>query len=418
MQARLGAEWEAFAAALEVPAPTSIRLHPEKGVGLFAEAAPIPWHPLGRRLGERPAFETEPLWHAGAYYVQEASGMSLRVFLPKRRPLRVIDLSAAPGGKATLLLGELAWEGGLLIANDPDPRRRLALKENLERWGIPAYLLTGRHPQWWAERYPELFDVVVLDAPCSGEGLWRRNPQAACYWRPETSARLQRLQRNLLRAAQALVAPGGILMYATCTFAPGENEENIAWAFADATDWEPLFWPGSLPSEIVAVSAGPGEGYYFYPHRGPGEGFFLSAWQRRGKPSPPKQFKPPLQRNAPFSLPPLLLVGAHEGQKWGLTEAAAALIPPALWEEPWEAFPLWQHHKPTHAAALLSRPLPEAYPERPLQTQAEFIAYLRGETFSVQAPIEWVTYAGRGLGWLYKGRPSLPFTWRRFLRLR
>lgn len=418
MQARLGAEWEAFAAALELPAPTSIRLHPEKGAGLFEEAAPIPWHPLGRRLGERPAFETEPLWHAGAYYVQEASGMSLRVFLPKRRPLRVIDLSAAPGGKATLLLGELGWEGGLLIANDPDPRRRLALKENLERWGIPAYLLTGRHPQWWAERYPELFDVVVLDAPCSGEGLWRRNPQAACYWRPETSARLQRLQRSLLRAAQILLAPGGVLVYATCTFAPAENEENIAWAFADASDWLPLRWPGCLPSEVVAVAAGPGEGYYFYPHRGPGEGFFLSAWQRMGKPSPPKQFRPPLQRNAPFPLPSCLLVGARNGQKWGLTEAAAVLVPPTLWEEPWEAFPLWQHHKPTHAAALLSRPLSEAYPERPLQTQVEFIAYLRGETFSVQAPIEWVTYAGRGVGWLYKGKPSLPFTWRRFLRPR
>ncbi len=418
MQARLGAEWENFAAALEAPPPTSVRLHPEKGADLFPQAAPIPWHPLGRRLPERPAFEEEPLWHAGAYYVQEASGMSVRVFVPQRRPLRVIDLSAAPGGKATLLLGELGWEGGLLIANDPDPRRRLALQENLERWGIPAYLLTGRHPQWWAQHYPGSFDLVVLDAPCSGEGLWRKDPAAACHWRPELAARLQRLQRNLLRAAQTLVAPGGTLLYATCTFNPAENEENIAWAFAALAEWEPLAWPGSPPEAITPVQAGVGWGYYFYPHRGPGEGFFLSAWRRKGSPRDPSFSRPPTSRAAPLTLPEGLLAGEKGGRWWALTEAAAQLVPSTLWAANWEAFPLWQHHRPAHAAALLSRPFPKPYPERPLHTLDEFLAYLRGQIHPPQAPVEWVSYAGRGLGWLYKGKPSLPFTWRRFLRPR
>ncbi|MCX7980600.1 MAG: RsmB/NOP family class I SAM-dependent RNA methyltransferase [Bacteroidia bacterium] len=420
MRARLGAEAEAFLAALSQPSRTALRLHPEKGRALFPEAERVVWHPLGRLLAERPDFEQEPFWHAGAYYVQEASGMSLRVFVPERRPLRVIDLSAAPGGKATLLLGELGWEGGLLIANDPDPRRRTALKENLARWGIPAYLVTGRHPAWWAERFPGLFDVVVLDAPCSGEGLWRKDPRAACQWHPDLSTRMARLQRSLLHAAKALVAPGGVLLYSTCTFAPAENEENILAVIAADPAWEAVLWPGELPSAVVPTE-GPAVGYYFYPHRGPGEGFFVSAWRRReGALARAKRKVPtgefPRAGKVPIPLPEGLIAIERGESLQGLMEGAAALVPAPLWKEAWEAHPLWEHSRPAQAAALLSRPL-VGFPERALPREA-FPAYLAGQPFPAQAPYERVTIEGASVGWLYKGRPSLPFTWKRFLRHR
>lgn len=280
MQNRLGAEWEAFVKALEEPPRTTIRLHPEKGRGLYADAPAIPWHDRGRILLKRPEFALEPAWHAGAYYVQEASSLSVRVFLPEWRPLRIIDLSAAPGGKSTLLLDEIGLTGGLLIANDPDSKRRSALSENLERWAIPAYLITGRDPAWWAERYPETFDVVLLDAPCSGEGLWRKTPSLAASWRPEEVHFCSRRQRRLLAAAKNLVAPGGRLIYSTCTFAPEENEHNLAAFFPDDPAWSPLRWENHPPEIVEVACPGRGWGYYFYPHRTVGEGFFISAWQK------------------------------------------------------------------------------------------------------------------------------------------
>ncbi|MEN2992475.1 MAG: RsmB/NOP family class I SAM-dependent RNA methyltransferase [Bacteroidia bacterium] len=412
MRRQLGPEWDSFVAALGQPPQTTIRLHPQKGADLYPDAPRVPWHPLGRILPSRPNFADEPFWHAGAYYVQEASGMSLAVFLPERRPLRVIDLSAAPGGKATLLLSELGFQGGLLIANDPNPARRSALAENLARWGIPAYFVTGRHPHYWARRYPESFDVVVLDAPCSGEGLWRRQPSAISHWHPNQICHLSRLQRNLLYAAMALVAPGGRLIYATCTFAPEENEENLAAVFTHAKGWHPVVW-SDPPKAVQEVSYGAGgKGYYFFPHRGPGEGFFISAWQREGTSKP--RYEALSWQRQPHWVPLPLRVVERGNTLYALTEAAAQLIPPSWEKETWEAFPLWRYHRPAHAAALLSGAVYTHFPYIAL-TPETFPAYLRGDTFSLSAEIVWATWEGRGIGWLYKGRPSLAFTWRRFL---
>lgn len=413
IQARLPEEAELFFQALQEPPKVSVRLNPYKGGHLFPEAERISWHPLGRVLRERPDFEHSPLWHAGAYYVQEASGMSLKNFLPERRPLRVLDLSAAPGGKSTLILAELGLEGGLLIANDPDPQRRAALRENLERWGIPAYFITGRHPQYWAQRYPEAFDVVVLDAPCSGEGLWRKDKRAVCQWSPQLVQRMQRFQRNLLFAAKALVAPGGRLIYSTCTFAPEENEENLAFAFAHDDSWYPVVWE-SAPPEVVRVQyGGGGIGYYFYPHRSVGEGFFISAWEKKGRSAlRSKSYKsiPP-----PFPLPENIQAIKNGERLYALTIGAISCALPDWDREKWDAFPLWEHARPVHAAALLVSMKPTRFPERHLSSE-EFMLYLTGQPFPPHAPVEWVTIAGLGIGWLYKGRPSLPFTWRRFLR--
>jgi len=411
MRLRLGAEWEAFVQALSQSPRTTIRLHPEKGRGLYPEALPVPWHPRGRVLTERPDFAREAPWHAGAYYVQEASSMSIRVFLPERRPLRIIDLSAAPGGKSTLLLDEIGLTGGLLIANDPDSRRRAALAENLARWAIPAYLITGRDPAWWAERYPHSFDVVLLDAPCSGEGLWRKNPSLAQTWHPEEVHFCSRRQRRLLAAAQKLVAPGGHLIYSTCTFAPEENEDNLAALFAHDPAWKPLRWENP-PPEIIEISYAPrGWGYYFYPHRTIGEGFFLSAWQKEPTPTSPNKPKPPPTLR-PIKPPPLPLHGPFLFFQQGetimtLTEAAYQLLPPHLPKI--EAFPIWQYHKPSHAAALLPFLQENSVPNYELN-ETEFQAYLRRQPIStgLSEPYVRVLRLGFPIGWLYKGRPSLP----------
>jgi 16S rRNA C967 or C1407 C5-methylase (RsmB/RsmF family) len=296
MRARLGPEWEAFQEALAKPPRTTIRLHPEKGKNLYPEASPVSWHPRGRVLAERPNFALEPAWHAGAYYVQEASSMSVRVFLPERRPLRVIDLSAAPGGKSTLLLDELGLTGGLLIANDPDSHRRAALAENLARWAIPAYLITGRDPAWWAEHYPSAFDVVLLDAPCSGEGLWRKTPSLSQTWRPEEVHFCSRRQRRLLSAAKTLVAPGGHLIYSTCTFAPEENEDNLSAFFAKTRNGFPFAGrtipPRSWKSPTLAAAGG--------------ITFIRTAPSARGSSSLPGKKSPPPLGERPPNTKPLL----------------------------------------------------------------------------------------------------------------
>ncbi|MCS6789657.1 MAG: RsmB/NOP family class I SAM-dependent RNA methyltransferase [Bacteroidia bacterium] len=413
MRVRLGAEFSAFLEVLQAPPATTIRLHPLKGAFLFSESLRVPWCEWGRILPERPAFEEEPFWHAGAYYVQEASGMSLEVFLPKKRPLRIIDLSAAPGGKSTLILGALGMEGGLLIANDPHPVRRQALKENLERWGMPSYFITGRHPAYWAQRYPEQFDVVVLDAPCSGEGLWRKNPAACSQWNPALPRRMQRMQRALLYAALRLVTPGGRLIYSTCTFAPEENEENLA-AVLPNQGWQPIRWESPPPEVRVVTYEGGGEGYYFYPHLGPGEGFFISAWER-----PATSFRRTIgqlpRASPPYRLPEGILAVRHKETLYALTECAHHLLPPNWENEVSEGLPLLHYSRPAHAAALMIGGMSRAFPQRELQPD-EFIAYLRGQAFSPKDSIEWVTYQGLGVGWLYKGQPSLPLIWRRFRR--
>ena len=413
MQARLGPEWEAFQEALAKPPRTTIRLHLEKGKNLYPEASPVSWHPRGRVLAERPNFALEPAWHAGAYYVQEASSMSVRVFLPERRPLRVIDLSAAPGGKSTLLLDELGLTGGFLIANDPDSHRRAALTENLARWAIPAYLITGRDPAWWAEHYPSAFDVVLLDAPCSGEGLWRKTPSLSQTWRPEEVHFCSRRQRRLLSAAKNLVAPGGHLIYSTCTFAPEENEDNLSAFLAKDPEWLPLRWADHPPQVVEISYAGGGWGYYFYPHRTIGEGFFLSAWQKKPAPArraPAKYKAPPALR--PVKRPPLPIEGPlvffQQGETIAtLTESAYRLLLPGI--EKMEAFPLWRHHKPSHAAALLPALVGEELPTYELSAE-EFYQYLRRQPVERALPDAYgrAVRAGFPIGWLYKGRPSLP----------
>lgn len=327
MRALLGEAYEAFALALTEEPPVSIRLNPLKGGGSeaehFAGAQPVPWCAEGRYLAERPTFTLDPRFHAGAYYVQEASSMFLCEVLRRSadlsRPVRALDACAAPGGKTTLLQSVLHPDS-LVVANEVVRSRLTALRENLEKWGHPHPVMTSAQGDE-LENLGAWFDIVVVDAPCSGEGLFRKTPEALREWSlPHVEACALR-QRAILMSALKTLRPGGILLYSTCTFNRIENEDNAAW-LAKAFDLEPLSF--DLPPEWGIVESAPGA-YRFFPHCLLGEGFFLAAFRKKTDapaltpPRSPAAFRrlQPLER----AYLPTVRSWLNEGRQWAFFTA-------------------------------------------------------------------------------------------------
>lgn len=287
MRLLLGAEYPDFEAALSGSAPVSLRLHPHKRPEpaslLPACNEPVPWHPRGCYLPERPIFTLDPLFHAGAYYVQEASSMflaeALRQTVDFSQPLRVLDLCAAPGGKSTLLL-DLIGPDSLLLANETVRNRAAVLRENLEKWGYANVAVSNAETRELAA-LESFFDLVVTDAPCSGEGLFRKDPDAVREWSPAQVQNCAVRQQTILADAVTALAPGGILAYSTCTYNRQENEEN-ANRLIQVYGLEPL--PLHTPGEWGIENTG--LGCRFYPHRTRGEGFFIALFRKPGDKSP------------------------------------------------------------------------------------------------------------------------------------
>lgn len=269
-------EAEAFLAALDNTPAVSVRLHAEKKSDVFAGAERIPWHPQGYYLAERPEFIFDPAFHAGAYYVQESSSMFVQKALDKidlPENATVLDLCAAPGGKSTLLLSHLPADA-LLLANEAIRTRIPALKENIQRWGYSNAVITQADPAEF-EQLPDYFDVILVDAPCSGEGMFRKDPGAAGHWSPEALQTCELRQARILKSAAVALKPGGYLIYSTCTFNPGENEARVRELLANGFEPVEVSAPGEFP-EIARVETG----YAFYPHRVKGEGFFLALLRK------------------------------------------------------------------------------------------------------------------------------------------
>jgi len=285
METLLGDAWPAFATAMQEPPPVSIRANPFKIPGSFPPDfadSPIPWCPGGWYLPERPVFTLDPLFQAGAYYVQEASSMflheAMRQTVDFSHPLRVLDLCAAPGGKSTLLASMLGPDS-LLVANEFVRRRTDALCENLEKWGVSNIAVTCAGAEDFAA-LDDWFDVVLADAPCSGEGLFRKDPDAMREWSPGHVDACALRQRAILVGAVETLKPGGVLAYSTCTFNRKENEENADWMIREL-DLEPVRL--AVP-EIWGIAQTDG-GYRFFPHRLRGEGFFITLFRKKGVPS-------------------------------------------------------------------------------------------------------------------------------------
>ena len=253
----------------------SIRINPRKKWTL-PEAYSVPWCKTGYYLPQRPEFIFDPHFHGGCYYVQESSSMFLEKALSATRlppdPL-VLDLCASPGGKTTHLLSWLP-DTALVHANEVIHSRIPALKENIIRWGQPNVIITKADPAQF-ETLHELYDLVLVDAPCSGEGLFRKDPAAVNQWSPANLLTCELRQRRILESAVKTVRKGGYLIYSTCTFNPGENENQIDYLLQNGFEYIPILEAESLP-EITRIRVNEAEkGYAFHPHRTRGEGFFL-----------------------------------------------------------------------------------------------------------------------------------------------
>jgi 16S rRNA C967 or C1407 C5-methylase (RsmB/RsmF family)/NOL1/NOP2/fmu family ribosome biogenesis protein len=291
MRELLGPEAPAFLASFRRPAQRAARANPLKldpaalPALLGIPPDPVPWCPEawflpdGVRVGDTLAHA------AGLCYVQEPSALAVADALDVRPGHRVLDLAAAPGGKATQVAGRLG-DQGVVVANEVQRGRVQALADNLDRWGSPRTVLAGETVARLAEALPGGFDRVLLDAPCSGEGLFRRNPAAAAQWRPGHVPGSAERQRGLLADAARLVRPGGVLVYSTCTFAPEENEQQVARFLTDNPDWELLqvpLHPGFAPGRPDWSPGGPPEltrTVRLWPHHLRGEGHFIAKLVR------------------------------------------------------------------------------------------------------------------------------------------
>ena len=289
MEQLLGAEFPAFLAAYDTPRNVGLRRNPAKGAqpalpefGL----TPVPWCETGYYYdpAERPGLS--PLHEAGCYYLQEPSAMAPAELLDVRPGMRVLDLCAAPGGKSTQLAGKLAGRG-LLVCNEIHPKRAQVLAQNIERMGITNALVTNEHPKNLAARFAGYFDRILVDAPCSGEGMFRKEEAAVTDWSEQTVAMCAARQLEILRTAAGMLRPGGRLVYSTCTFAPQENEGVISAFLKEAPDFTvipveaPYFSPGR-PDWISEPAPGLEGTARLWPHRLRGEGHFAAVLQRSG----------------------------------------------------------------------------------------------------------------------------------------
>lgn len=275
MEAQLGSEYPAFLESLERPRAVALRFNPMKGERpvLPFVREPVSWEPEGFYYDP----ETRPGLHvyheAGVYYLQEASAMAPVALLDPKPGERVCDLCAAPGGKTTQIAGRMLGQG-FLVCNEINPKRAKILSRNIERMGVANALVTNEHPETLASRFPGFFDRVLVDAPCSGEGMFRKEEAAVTDWSQETVQMCARRQREILDSAARLVSPGGRLVYSTCTFAPEEDEETVA-AFLEA---HPEFTPE--PVEAPWFVSGENASYRMWPHKLLGEGHFAAVLRK------------------------------------------------------------------------------------------------------------------------------------------
>ena len=278
MKTQLGEEYEDFLASLERPRAVALRFNPLKGAvpELPFVQQPVPWEPQGWYYDPQSRPGLHVFHEAGVYYLQEASAMAPVTLLDPQPGERICDLCAAPGGKTTQIAGRMLGEG-FLLCNEINPKRAKILSRNIERMAVSNALVTNEHPQTLADRFPGFFDRVLIDAPCSGEGMFRKEEAAVTDWSPETVEMCARRQAEILHSGAAMVRPGGRLVYSTCTFAPEEDE----LAVDKFLETHPDFYPE--PVEAPWFVAGEKGSYRMWPHKLLGEGHFAAVLRRAGE---------------------------------------------------------------------------------------------------------------------------------------
>ena len=278
IQTQLGDEYEAFLQSLERPRAVALRMNPLKGEApvLPFVGAGVPWEPMGYYYDPAARPGLHPYHEAGVYYLQEASAMSAVALLDPQPGERVCDLCAAPGGKSTQIAGRMSGKG-FLLCNEYSPKRAKILSQNIERIGVSNALVTNETVERLAQKLSGYFDRVLIDAPCSGEGMFRKEEAAVTDWSQETVEMCARRQADILDAGAKLLRNGGRLVYSTCTFAPEENEQAIAAFLSRNTDFvlEKAEAPWFTPA---------GEGQFrLWPHKLLGEGHFAAVLRKNGE---------------------------------------------------------------------------------------------------------------------------------------
>ena len=286
-RAVMGSErFERYLKAFEEEAPVSIRLNPRKyQLSTINHRRPsVPWCPAGFYLPTRPQFTFDPLLHAGCYYVQEASSMFLDEVLRQhlsQQPVVFLDMCAAPGGKSTLIRSAIS-DDSILVSNEPVRKRAQILSENIEKWGYPRCYVTNNYPRDF-RKAGLMFDAILCDVPCSGEGMFRKDEATISEWSLQNVERCSQLQREIVAEAWQCLLPGGLFIYSTCTFNIKENEGNVRWILHEF-DAEVLSvdvkseWgiTGSLlPGFDMPV-------YRFIPGITRGEGLFMAVLRKGG----------------------------------------------------------------------------------------------------------------------------------------
>jgi 16S rRNA C967 or C1407 C5-methylase (RsmB/RsmF family)/NOL1/NOP2/fmu family ribosome biogenesis protein len=293
---------------------TSIRLNPHKllheTVFSFSLANKVPWNSNGYYLPERPSFTFDPLLHAGLYYVQEASSMFLEQAIKQTTnlsgSLKVLDLCAAPGGKSTLIQSIISKES-LLVSNEVIKARAVVLEENMAKWGAENVVVTNNDPVHFA-RLAGFFDIMVVDAPCSGSGLFRKDPDAIQQWSEGAVQLCCQRQQRIIADAWPTLKENGVLIYSTCSYSKEENEDIMKWL---AKEFHVEVEKLNLPDDWGIIESG--GGYRFYPDKVKGEGFFIAAIRKK-------------------EATPGLGAGPRRGQQENLTRQELALVKPWLKE--------------------------------------------------------------------------------------
>ena len=420
----LPTEAEALLASLDEEASVSVRLNRRK-----TETPPaslpigdaIPWaKPVGFYLDGRPAFAADPLWHAGVYYVQEASSMLLRLVAPLlgEEPLRALDLCAAPGGKSTLLV-DLLPECSTLVSNELIRSRAQILAENIQKWGGVHSVVTSTEPQRLG-RLREQFAFILVDAPCSGEGMFRKEEEARRQWAPGLVESCARQQQEILDDIWPALAPGGLMVYSTCTFNRQEDEDMLSY-LVEELGAEPVALP-ELPEPITPSSLSSYPCYRMMPHRLRGEGLFMAVVRKpdaeigsarskptrsKSKPNPklPQEvlrwLTPELRVDVTLQSLPDGTLTAIPSALYSIVEALQGAKIPILTSGIPLAEVKGRDFLPLPALALSVGLDEEAFPRVEL-TQEEAIRYLAREavTLSADTPrgLVLVTYEGYPLG--------------------
>ncbi|MBQ8909816.1 MAG: RsmB/NOP family class I SAM-dependent RNA methyltransferase [Oscillospiraceae bacterium] len=402
MEKQLGEEYPAFLESLERPRAVALRFNPLKGEmpDLPFVKQPVPWEPMGYYYDPEARPGLHPLHEAGVYYLQETSAMAPVALLDPQPGERVCDLCAAPGGKTTQIAGRMAGEG-FLLCNEINPKRAKILSRNIERMGVANALVTNEHPKNLAERYAGFFDRVLVDAPCSGEGMFRKEEAAVTDWSVETVQMCANRQKEILQSAAKLLKPGGRLVYSTCTFAPEENEQVIGEFLEKNLDFK------ALDISAPWFTAGENGTFRMWPHKLLGEGHFAAVLQKieaeEGEPAQEQPQKLPRQwqdfaKALQIELPGGKAVLFGTSLYWAPEEMPSLrgikVMRPGL-----ELGELKKDRfEPAHGLALWLKDA--ANTENFTAEGAEIKAYMHGETLPSQQK-GWclVTAGGYSLGW-------------------